>query len=220
VPAAFPQRACPQQSVPSANCVSLCLRLLSAPFLLLSGPRRHRFRETKLNLVCISRYEAELAETISVIGELDFMLANLKKWMAPEHVETPLLQKPATSKLIKDPKGVVLVLGAWNFPVLLSVLPMATAISAGNTVVLKPSEVSPASAALIAQLIPKCVRWWSCDQHRVVQKRSCLECGGAGTWILVRRVWFWAVCRNPLHCWTCRLTTSSTPEALKLAVSS
>lgn len=55
----------------------------------------------------------------------------------------------------KDPYGVVLVIGAWNYPLQLSLLPVAAAIAAGNCVIIKPSEVSPASAKFITDTIPK-----------------------------------------------------------------
>lgn len=55
----------------------------------------------------------------------------------------------------KEPYGVVLVIGAWNYPLQLSLLPVAAAIAAGNCVIIKPSEVSPASAKFIADTIPK-----------------------------------------------------------------
>lgn len=55
----------------------------------------------------------------------------------------------------KDPYGVVLVIGAWNYPIQLTLLPVAAAIAAGNCVVIKPSEVAPASAKFIADFIPK-----------------------------------------------------------------
>lgn len=58
-------------------------------------------------------------------------------------------------EICKDPFGVVLVLGAWNYPLQLTLLPVAGAIAAGNCVVIKPSEVAPASAKFIADYIPK-----------------------------------------------------------------
>ncbi|MDK2413572.1 aldehyde dehydrogenase family protein, partial [Aphanizomenon sp. 202] len=57
--------------------------------------------------------------------------------------------------IYKDPYGVVLVMGAWNYPLQLSLIPAAGAIAAGNTVVIKPSEVAPATAAAIAKLVPQ-----------------------------------------------------------------
>lgn len=55
----------------------------------------------------------------------------------------------------KDPYGVVLVMGAWNYPLQLTLLPVIGAIAAGNSVVIKPSEIAPATAKLIAELVPK-----------------------------------------------------------------
>lgn len=57
--------------------------------------------------------------------------------------------------IYKDPFGVVLVMGAWNYPLQLTLLPVAAAIAAGNTVIIKPSEVAPASAKFIAETLPK-----------------------------------------------------------------
>lgn len=58
-------------------------------------------------------------------------------------------------KILKEPFGVVLVMGAWNYPLQLTLLPVVGAIASGNCVVIKPSEVAPATAKLIAELIPK-----------------------------------------------------------------
>lgn len=59
-----------------------------------------------------------------------------------------------TLLICNDPYGVVLIMGAWNYPIQLSLLPLVGAIAAGNCAIIKPSEVSPASADLIARLIP------------------------------------------------------------------
>lgn len=67
--------------------------------------------------------------------------------------------------IYKDPYGVVLVMGAWNYPLQLTLLPMQSAIAAGNCVIIKPSEVAPASAKFMANYIPKYldnVRIYSC----------------------------------------------------------
>lgn len=60
-----------------------------------------------------------------------------------------------TCVIYKDPYGVVLVMGAWNYPLQLTLLPVAGAIAAGNCVIIKPSELSPASAELVKELVPK-----------------------------------------------------------------
>lgn len=101
------------------------------------------------------KFEAVVGETVSTVTEIDVIMDNLWEWMKPTKVATGLLQLPASSKILKDPKGVVLVLGAWNFPFMLTLLPVATAISAGNSVVVKPSEVSPICATVMAELVTR-----------------------------------------------------------------
>lgn len=69
--------------------------------------------------------------------------------------EKPLVNILDGIKIIKDPYGVVLVMGAWNYPLQLTLLPMQSAIAAGNCVIIKPSEVAPASAKFMADFLPK-----------------------------------------------------------------
>ncbi|CDY24790.1 BnaA08g15200D [Brassica napus] len=78
----------------------------------------------------------------------------LDKWVVPRKSNLPLLFYPATGKVISEPYGTVLVLSSWNFPISLSLDPMIGAIAAGNTVLLKASELSPNASALLAKLIP------------------------------------------------------------------
>jgi aldehyde dehydrogenase (NAD+) len=73
--------------------------------------------------------------------------------MADELVETPLLVGPGSSYIIKEPLGVVAILGSWNYPFVTTISPMATAIAAGNVVILKPSEMCPHSSKMIKTLI-------------------------------------------------------------------
>ncbi|KAH0915716.1 hypothetical protein HID58_030162 [Brassica napus] len=81
-------------------------------------------------------------------------LISLDKWVVPRKSNLPLLFYPATGKVISEPYGTVLVLSSWNFPISLSLDPMIGAIAAGNTVLLKASELSPNASALLAKLIP------------------------------------------------------------------
>jgi len=60
-----------------------------------------------------------------------------------------------TPIILQDPYGVVLVIGSWNYPIQLGLIPVSGAIAAGNCVVIKPSEVSPASAKLLEELVPR-----------------------------------------------------------------
>lgn len=74
--------------------------------------------------------------------------------MAPERVATPLALVPAESFIVKEPYGVVLIIGPFNYPIQLTVNPLAAALAAGNVAVIKPSELTPASSSLIARLLP------------------------------------------------------------------
>ncbi|WZZ23693.1 hypothetical protein YC2023_007094 [Brassica napus] len=78
----------------------------------------------------------------------------LDKWVVPKKSDLPLLFYPSTGKVISEPYGTVLVLSSWNFPISLSLDPMIGAISAGNTVLLKASELSPNASAFLAKTIP------------------------------------------------------------------
>ncbi|HEV2478789.1 MAG TPA: aldehyde dehydrogenase [Puia sp.] len=99
------------------------------------------------------REEAYATETGLVLAEIRHTLKHLGKWMRPKRVRTNLLNLPASSVIYPDPLGVVLVIAPWNYPLQLSLVPLAAAIAAGNTVVLKPSEMAPATAALLERLL-------------------------------------------------------------------
>jgi len=101
------------------------------------------------------KMEAFLGDVTSVVGEIDHMLSHLKSWMAPEKVHTGLLQLPARSVVLREPKGVVLQLSPWNFPFNLSLAGICAAMAAGNCVLLKPSEISPMSERLLKDLLPR-----------------------------------------------------------------
>jgi aldehyde dehydrogenase (NAD+) len=97
--------------------------------------------------------EAYATETGLVLAEIRHMLKHLSRWMRPRKVRTNLLNQPGSSLIYPDPLGVVLVVSPWNYPFQLSMVPLAAAIAAGNAVVLKPSELAPATVAMIAQLV-------------------------------------------------------------------
>ena len=99
--------------------------------------------------------EGFITDLAFVTGEIKLMLKNLKKWNKAEKVPTPLVAMPAKSVRIPEPLGVVCVIAPWNYPVQLLLVPAAGAIAAGNTVALKPSEVSPNVSAVLARLVPK-----------------------------------------------------------------
>lgn len=99
--------------------------------------------------------EGFITDIAFVTGEVKLMIKKLKKWNKPERVRTPLVAMPARSRLIPEPLGVVLVIAPWNYPIQLLLVPAAGAIAAGNAVVMKPSEVSVATSALLGELVPK-----------------------------------------------------------------
>ncbi|XP_023281970.1 aldehyde dehydrogenase family 3 member B1-like [Seriola lalandi dorsalis] len=101
------------------------------------------------------KFEAILSEVVIVINELHHAIANFKSWMQPEYVSKNLATKLDDCFVKREPLGVVLIIGAWNYPLQLLILPMVAAIAAGNCIVVKPSEVSAATDSLIAELIPK-----------------------------------------------------------------
>ena len=88
---------------------------------------------------------------------LDFYKMQVREWSKPTHVERPPVNMLDTCMIKPDPYGVVLVLGAWNYPLNLTMGPVNAAIAAGNCVVIKPSELSPHTAEAIAKLLPKYV---------------------------------------------------------------
>jgi len=100
-------------------------------------------------------FEVEVYEIASTLAEVRFAISNLRSWMKPESALTPPVLQMGSSRIERIPKGVVFVMGAWNFPFHLSLTPCIAAIAAGNCVVLKPSDVSPASAQQLKELCEK-----------------------------------------------------------------
>lgn len=101
-----------------------------------------------------STFEAWLGDIASTKAEAVFARKNFRKWMKPRRQSLPLAQMPGRAWVQYDPLGVVLVIGPWNYPFFLCMSPVVAAIAAGNAVVLKPSELAPATSALMARLIP------------------------------------------------------------------
>ncbi|MDY6997163.1 MAG: aldehyde dehydrogenase family protein [Actinomycetota bacterium] len=102
-----------------------------------------------------SPFEAWLADVASTAGEAAYSAKNVGKWTKRRHRLLEMSQLPGRGWVEYEPYGTVLIIGAWNFPFALTLGPAVGAIAAGNTVVLKPSEVAPASSALMAELVPR-----------------------------------------------------------------
>jgi aldehyde dehydrogenase (NAD+) len=98
-------------------------------------------------------FEARLFETDPIIAHVNEALAHVASATASEHLPVPLALGTASARVDVVPKGAVLIIGAWNYPAQLTIAPMIDALAAGNTVVVKPSEVSPHSANALAHLL-------------------------------------------------------------------
>lgn len=99
------------------------------------------------------KVEAELTEIYQIIGEIKYAKRYLNQWMQKQAVHTPLSMLGASSYYIYEPKGVCLIMSPWNFPFNLTFGPLVSAIAAGNAVIIKPSEMTPNSSALMKKII-------------------------------------------------------------------
>lgn len=97
--------------------------------------------------------EAYGTETGLVHSEISITLKNLHKWLDSKEAGTNLVNLPSGSKVYRDPLGVVLIIAPWNYPMQLLLIPLVGALAGGNVAVLKPSEVAPATAAVLEKMI-------------------------------------------------------------------
>jgi aldehyde dehydrogenase (NAD+) len=100
-----------------------------------------------------SEFDTYVTELALLYQDIKEAKRNVRKWSKVKRVGTNMLNFPARSYIIPEPLGVCLVIGAWNYPYQLTLAPVIAAISAGNTVVVKPSEMSPKTSALMTRLI-------------------------------------------------------------------
>ena len=100
-----------------------------------------------------SKHESVIADGMTVTGEIDHLLSHLRGWMKPERIGVGWRFWPARAQVRPVPVGVVGVISPWNYPVNLALVPLATAIAAGNHVMLKPSEHTPKSSAFLQSLL-------------------------------------------------------------------
>ncbi len=99
--------------------------------------------------------EGYLGELSLLYSEIRHARRHLRRWTRPRRVHTPLVGQPGRSWVQPEPLGVVLIMGAWNYPVQLVISPLIPALAAGNCAVIKPSEIAAATSALMAELIPR-----------------------------------------------------------------
>jgi acyl-CoA reductase-like NAD-dependent aldehyde dehydrogenase len=101
--------------------------------------------------------EMFLTETSYLSGEIRHVIRNLRRWMQTRRAWVPLHYLPARAFVERDPLGVVLVIGAWNFPLQLCLAPLIGALAGGNCAVVKPSELAPATSNLLARTLRRYV---------------------------------------------------------------
>ncbi|GAB2252265.1 hypothetical protein Droror1_Dr00005112 [Drosera rotundifolia] len=96
-------------------------------------------------------FESVLYEIVTVKNSCKHTLKELKQWMKPEKAGIPLVIFPSSGEIVSEPLGLVLIISPWNYPLSLALDPVIGAIAAGNTVVLKPSEIAPATSTFLAK---------------------------------------------------------------------
>jgi len=111
-------------------------------------------------------FDSWFGEIVGTKAEVAYARKNLKRWMKPQRQRLPLTQLPGSARVHYEPLGVVLVIGPWNYPVFLTLSPLVAAVAAGNCVVVKPSELAPATSALLATVLPS---YLDKDAIRVVE---------------------------------------------------
>lgn len=133
------------------------------------------WRKSKLKMLyaAIKNYQTELFEALKsdlnklqaeafsteiglVLEEISFALKHIDKWAKTKNVPSVLLNFPSRSRIYYEPYGVVLIISPWNYPVQLALMPLVGAVAAGNCAVIKPSEDSPASSKVLAEIIESC----------------------------------------------------------------
>ena len=103
-----------------------------------------------------SHYEGFMCESGLVLTEISYMIRHVRKFVKKKGVRTPLAQFPSRSYKQPVPYGNVLIMSPWNYPFLLTLEPLANAIAAGNTAILKPSAYSPATSRIVEKIIKEC----------------------------------------------------------------
>lgn len=88
-----------------------------------------------------------------VTSEINFAIKHLSDWVKPTKVSTSIVNFPSTNYILKEPFGSVLIIAPWNYPIQLSLLPLVGALAAGNTAIIKPSELTPNTSELLEKLI-------------------------------------------------------------------
>ncbi len=125
-----------------------------------------------------SRFESVLSETSFVTEEARYARRHLARWTRGSRVRTPMMAQPGRSRIVPEPKGVVLIIAPWNYPLSMVLAPLVGAVAAGNAAVMKPSEISRHTSAALARILP---------QYLDTQAFAVVEGGVAETTALLER---------------------------------
>lgn len=121
--------------------------------------------------------EAYSTEIAYIKSDLKHAIKDLKTWAKPRKIFSPLVLQPAKSQIFSEPFGTTLIIAPWNYPYQLAISPLIGAIAAGNTAVAKPSEMTPATASVIAEIISEAFspEYVACVQGAVKETQSLLS---------------------------------------------
>jgi coniferyl-aldehyde dehydrogenase len=132
-----------------------------------------------------SREETMLFDVGSTVGGINYLLRNLARWMQPEERGVAMIFLPASNRILYQPLGVVGIVSPWNYPIGLALIPLATALAAGNRVILKPSELVPATTGLLASMLAE-----TFDEDQVAVVTGDAKVGAAFSSLPVDRLLF------------------------------
>lgn len=139
-----------------------------------------------------SRFETYLSEIGIVLAELDLAIKNIHKWSKPKRVMPSILNFPSSDYIYSEPYGTVLIIGPWNYPFQLALAPMIAAIAAGNTAIIKPSELTPHTSKLVEDIITKVFQ----KEHVAI-----VQGGVPETTELLARKWDYIFFYRKCSCW-------------------
>ncbi|MFA7305355.1 MAG: coniferyl aldehyde dehydrogenase [Hyphomicrobium sp.] len=100
-----------------------------------------------------SAYETRIMELVPIIQSINYLKRNLRAWMRPERRRVAIHFTGARAYVVQQPLGVIGIISPWNYPLSLALIPLATALAAGNRVMLKPSELAPATATFLKRML-------------------------------------------------------------------
>jgi aldehyde dehydrogenase (NAD+) len=109
-----------------------------------------------------SKFESAVTELYFVYSELDFAIKHIANWMRPKRIGNTLSSPFTKNRIYTEPKGVCLIISPWNYPFQLTMSPLISAIAAGNCIMVKPSELSSATSAIIHKIINEAF-----DEHEI-----------------------------------------------------